>query len=257
MSVDEVLKCVIAFILGWLISRHMGNGFSVGGDEKSPFGWNHIDIEKPCNMKLTDAVNCHDYSNMLSWTGVDSSTREKCNSKLGITDERDDEGNLLYKNCTAYPSSGTNMFMCNNRTLPCKSNEWWQKACTTDTDESGVSYKPLHELSICNKYKDTSATATKVGGDGDTCSDQDSCSNCLDKVIGKKLNRWSSNTPAWDYNELYDQCQKIWADITLEELKSIDKKNCEQSQLTSYCDNKKQHAKDNIPASDPKTAADI
>lgn len=31
MSEDSMLYCLIAFILGWLISRHMGNGFSVGG----------------------------------------------------------------------------------------------------------------------------------------------------------------------------------------------------------------------------------
>ena len=31
MTDKELLCCLIAFILGWLISRHMGNGFSVGG----------------------------------------------------------------------------------------------------------------------------------------------------------------------------------------------------------------------------------
>ena len=31
MSEDEMLKCLIAFILGWLVSRQMGNGFSVNG----------------------------------------------------------------------------------------------------------------------------------------------------------------------------------------------------------------------------------
>ena len=30
MSDNEMLKCLIAFILGWLASRMMGNGFSVG-----------------------------------------------------------------------------------------------------------------------------------------------------------------------------------------------------------------------------------
>ena len=30
MSDDLMLKCLIAFILGWLISRMMGNGFRVG-----------------------------------------------------------------------------------------------------------------------------------------------------------------------------------------------------------------------------------
>ena len=30
MSEDLMLYCLIAFILGWLVSRHMGNGFRVG-----------------------------------------------------------------------------------------------------------------------------------------------------------------------------------------------------------------------------------
>ena len=30
MSEDSMLKCLIAFILGWIISKHMGNEFSVG-----------------------------------------------------------------------------------------------------------------------------------------------------------------------------------------------------------------------------------
>ena len=29
-----MLYCLIAFILGYLVSRHMGNGFSVGGQKK-------------------------------------------------------------------------------------------------------------------------------------------------------------------------------------------------------------------------------
>ena len=32
MSDNEILYCLIAFILGWFVSRMMGNGFSVGGD---------------------------------------------------------------------------------------------------------------------------------------------------------------------------------------------------------------------------------
>jgi len=27
-----MLKCLICFILGWFVSRHMGNGFRVGGE---------------------------------------------------------------------------------------------------------------------------------------------------------------------------------------------------------------------------------
>ena len=32
MSEDLMLKCLIVFILGWLASRMMGNGFSVGAE---------------------------------------------------------------------------------------------------------------------------------------------------------------------------------------------------------------------------------
>ena len=31
MNEEQMLYCLIAFILGWLVSRHMGNGFRVGG----------------------------------------------------------------------------------------------------------------------------------------------------------------------------------------------------------------------------------
>ena len=31
-----MLKCLIAFILGWFLSRHMGNGFRVGGEQVKP-----------------------------------------------------------------------------------------------------------------------------------------------------------------------------------------------------------------------------
>ena len=30
MKEEQMLYCLVAFILGWLVSRHMGNGFSVG-----------------------------------------------------------------------------------------------------------------------------------------------------------------------------------------------------------------------------------
>ena len=36
MSKDLMLKCLIAFILGWLLCRMMGNGFSVGASSTEP-----------------------------------------------------------------------------------------------------------------------------------------------------------------------------------------------------------------------------
>ena len=59
MKEDLMLKCLIAFILGWLASRMMGNGFRVGGDfgdwfedmwEKCPDG-----TDFPCDMDDDDS----------------------------------------------------------------------------------------------------------------------------------------------------------------------------------------------------------
>lgn len=38
MKEEEMLYCLIAFILGWLVSRQMGNGFSVGGQQSNMAG---------------------------------------------------------------------------------------------------------------------------------------------------------------------------------------------------------------------------
>jgi len=37
MKENEMLYCLIAFILGWFVSRHMGNGFNVGGINPPPW----------------------------------------------------------------------------------------------------------------------------------------------------------------------------------------------------------------------------
>ena len=46
---DDVIKYVIAFILGWLISRMMGNGFSVGYESD------------PC-IDINDETTCNSVS---------------------------------------------------------------------------------------------------------------------------------------------------------------------------------------------------
>ena len=51
MSEDLMLKCLIAFILGWLVSRMMGNGFSVGGEN----------VKADCPTILPDDIEyCND-----------------------------------------------------------------------------------------------------------------------------------------------------------------------------------------------------
>ena len=50
-----MLKCLIAFILGWLVSRMMGNGFSVGGGILYDTGqniWRKRQCQKGWNGKL-------------------------------------------------------------------------------------------------------------------------------------------------------------------------------------------------------------
>ena len=50
MGEDLMLKCLIAFILGWLVSRMMGNGFSVGGQ---------VDINT-CKLQLLSKTQSKD-----------------------------------------------------------------------------------------------------------------------------------------------------------------------------------------------------
>ena len=57
MSDDLILICLICFILGWFVSRHIGNGFSVGcelspGEEEAVDlvdrikGWEEVEQRK-------------------------------------------------------------------------------------------------------------------------------------------------------------------------------------------------------------------
>ena len=53
MSDDLMLKCLIAFILGWLLSRMMGDGFSVGATYSPEIS---SEMEKKC--KYFDEPEC-------------------------------------------------------------------------------------------------------------------------------------------------------------------------------------------------------
>ena len=50
MSDNEMLYCLVAFILGWLTSQMMGNGFRVGGQKKGVKGVGGVpcDNDKQC-----------------------------------------------------------------------------------------------------------------------------------------------------------------------------------------------------------------
>ena len=53
MSEEQMLKYLIAFILGWIICKHMGNGFSVGGQD---------DVDQETGSGLGEWIR-----NMSSW----------------------------------------------------------------------------------------------------------------------------------------------------------------------------------------------
>ena len=53
MKEEQMLKCLIAFILGWLVSRMMGNGFMVGCNNHQ--GW--LDPSRPQHPALTKVMD--------------------------------------------------------------------------------------------------------------------------------------------------------------------------------------------------------
>ena len=63
MKEDSMLKCLIAFILGWIILRMIGDGFRVGGDIKNNFhpcscpGGNAVK-ENICTMNQEKCSSC-------------------------------------------------------------------------------------------------------------------------------------------------------------------------------------------------------
>ena len=79
MSDDLMLKCLIAFILGWLLSRMMGDGFSVGG--WSDKMWKLF--EQQC--KYFEGPDCYRDRNMSDscWKAYNCCTHAGCYDSEG------------------------------------------------------------------------------------------------------------------------------------------------------------------------------
>ena len=84
MSEDSMLNCLIAFILGWLLCRMMGNGFSVGGEE---YDCENRD-ESCCNETKGIHYNTC-LTNKLDQDFLDESCTNSCEGEDGLY--RDDE----------------------------------------------------------------------------------------------------------------------------------------------------------------------
>ena len=61
-----MLKCLIAFILGWLVSRQMGDGFSVSCESVKP--------EPDCNKNIDDLIKIYYNENHPEYRGNEDFT---------------------------------------------------------------------------------------------------------------------------------------------------------------------------------------
>ena len=87
MSKNDMIQCLIAFILGWLIARMMGNGFSVGAQVpqqycRCPPGQYWDTLMNNCLFIRTQVDTCANLGNdecVKSWEYPDGSrTAYKC-----------------------------------------------------------------------------------------------------------------------------------------------------------------------------------
>ena len=77
-----MLKCLIAFILGWLVSRMMGNGFSVDGDLKDITLPSDLHVNKNMLENIITVYNneCNDKSDDNTFN------RSICSDKKSLMD---------------------------------------------------------------------------------------------------------------------------------------------------------------------------
>jgi len=97
MSEDDMLKLLICFILGYLASRMMGNGFSVGGEIEQDCGWvRYCDKDKDCSDTLT----------------------KKCWGTAQLQTQGQQYRELSDVSADAVGATGYNGICCNNSTTP-------------------------------------------------------------------------------------------------------------------------------------------
>ena len=68
MSDNEMLYCLVAFILGWLTSQMIGNGFSVGGNIN---GRCYINV-----LALKDYINSDDMSTTVKGDKIENAQKK-------------------------------------------------------------------------------------------------------------------------------------------------------------------------------------
>ena len=81
MNENEMLYCLIAFILGYLVSRHIGDGFNVGGGCTTYTEDTDCEIYEYCKGARTK----QEYGTCVDCSNDKSRTICKCPSRYGGT----------------------------------------------------------------------------------------------------------------------------------------------------------------------------
>ena len=122
MSEDLMLKCLIAFILGWFVSRMMGNGFSVGG---VPEGETKICINectRLCNIRGDNDCfkNCSNNCKADQYFYQLFNEEGKCNNGDYYETQicKDPKGCATCKECISYNLDHTQACWCKSNNNP-------------------------------------------------------------------------------------------------------------------------------------------
>ena len=90
MTDNEMIFCLIALIFGWLVSRQIGNGFSIGGIEEK-FGTDMDDdtpiscSKPPLNLISSDSMSYLQNCQLIGITDME----DKCHQKYIPQNEQD------------------------------------------------------------------------------------------------------------------------------------------------------------------------
>jgi len=83
MKDDEIIYCVIAFILGYFLSRQMGNGFNIGGEIKA-CNSNYLSGGDCEHIPGDDVIGCEKSYMNIKNNGVATDKYRNCKIQHGF-----------------------------------------------------------------------------------------------------------------------------------------------------------------------------
>jgi len=149
MGDDLMLKCLICFILGWFLSRQMGNGFSVGGVPSRPI------VTNDDANSLVKQYKCSSNAKHLIKNGDMTDMQTLCKLYDRCKDDTFKAG--LMDTITNFNSTcSINKRKLNNKVDECKTihenNLTNTIACNKETNTNALHYK--HCLNVKKDYEE-------------------------------------------------------------------------------------------------------